>query len=228
MKSGFTLLELSTVLAILVVLAGTLFPILSQARDAARRARCLSNLRQLALAHRTYVQDYDETLPSWQLLHPGGTTTWVEFMRPYFRDPQILDEGLTSPKEKHQFTWLADYALCAWGPGGKATWEKPYWRWPGAPGRGPNGPCPMRLVDVRRPAEAVQFTDGLTIRYNLEMANRLYNPGKADSLIWRRHRNGLLNGVFLDGHARAINHRDWNRIDQDERGYFYTLAAADR
>jgi prepilin-type N-terminal cleavage/methylation domain-containing protein/prepilin-type processing-associated H-X9-DG protein len=228
MQAGFTLLELLTVLAIIIILAGLLFPVLCQARDAARRARCLSNLRQLALAHRFYVQDYDETLPSWQLIHVSGTITWVEFMRPYFRDPRILDEGLTSAKEKQQFTWLADHAFCAWGPGGKGTWEKPYWRWPGAPGRGPDEPCPMRLVEVRRPAETVQFTDGLTLRYPPEKGNRLYGPAMPDSLIWRRHRSGLLNGVFLDGHARAINDRDWNQIDQDERGYFYTLAAADR
>ena len=89
------------------------------ARDAARRTRCLSNLRQLALAHQLYVQDHDETLPSWQLLHRGTATTWVEFMSPYFRDAKILDERLTTTAEKRQFTWLADYALCAWGPGGR-------------------------------------------------------------------------------------------------------------
>jgi prepilin-type processing-associated H-X9-DG protein len=212
-------LELLTVLAILVLLAGQLFPVLSRTRDAARRAHCLSNLRQLALAHRIYVQDYDDTLPSWQLLHPGGATVWTEYLRPYFRDSRILDEGLTSAREKRQFTWLADYALCAWGPGGRGTREQPYWRWPGAPGRGPDGPRPMLRAAVLRPAEALQFTDGLTLRYNRRMAN---------SLIRRRHRNGLLNGAFLDGHARAISDREWERIERDERGYFYALAAADR
>ena len=46
--------------------------------------------------------------------------------------------------------------------------------------------------------------------------------------IRRRHGNGVLNGAFLDGHARAIPDPEWNRVSQDTRGYFYALAAADR
>jgi prepilin-type processing-associated H-X9-DG protein len=49
-----------------------------------------------------------------------------------------------------------------------------------------------------------------------------------NSFIRRRHHNGVLNGVFLDGHARAINETDWDRVDHDDQGYYFALAAADR
>ena len=49
-----------------------------------------------------------------------------------------------------------------------------------------------------------------------------------DCLIRKRHRNGLLNVAFLDGHARVVADTEWNRVGRDARGYFYALAAADR
>lgn len=60
---GFTLIELLVVIAIIAILAAILFPVFARAREAARKATCLSNLRQLAIAALMYAQDYDEVLP---------------------------------------------------------------------------------------------------------------------------------------------------------------------
>ena len=38
----------------------------------------------------------------------------------------------------------------------------------------------------------------------------------------------MLNGAFLDGHARLVTDAEWNRLGHDSQGYFYTVAAADR
>ncbi|UCH35154.1 MAG: prepilin-type N-terminal cleavage/methylation domain-containing protein [Armatimonadota bacterium] len=61
---GFTLIELLVVIAIIAILAAILFPVFARAREAARKATCLSNLKQIALAAIMYAQDYDEVLPA--------------------------------------------------------------------------------------------------------------------------------------------------------------------
>ncbi len=62
-KKGFTLIELLVVIAIIAILAAILFPVFAQAREKARQASCLSNLKQLGTATQLYVDDYDEVLP---------------------------------------------------------------------------------------------------------------------------------------------------------------------
>src|SRR4051812_38735521 len=159
---GFTLVELLIVTAILAILAALLLPISTAARDAAQRSSCLSNLRQIALAHQMYVQDNDETLPFWYVWTPDGYVVWSQFLNPYYRDPRILDQGFSDARERAASSWVADYALCAWGPGGKGTLGDPYWRWPGASSSSGVTGRPMTMAEVRRPAETMQFADGST------------------------------------------------------------------
>ena len=62
-RAGFTLIELLVVIAIIAILASILFPVFARARENARRASCLSNLKQIGLGIMQYVQDYDEHYP---------------------------------------------------------------------------------------------------------------------------------------------------------------------
>jgi prepilin-type N-terminal cleavage/methylation domain-containing protein len=86
---GFTLIELLVVMAIISLLAAMLFPVFARARENARRASCMSNVKQLALGLMMYSQDYDEKFPF--VRYPqNGTKTWDDQIFPYIKSDQVF------------------------------------------------------------------------------------------------------------------------------------------
>jgi prepilin-type N-terminal cleavage/methylation domain-containing protein len=72
-RTGFTLIELLVVIAIIALLVGLIVPSLASTRQAARSVACLSNVRQLELAHTMYMNDFREQFIDAGLGHGGLT-----------------------------------------------------------------------------------------------------------------------------------------------------------
>jgi prepilin-type N-terminal cleavage/methylation domain-containing protein/prepilin-type processing-associated H-X9-DG protein len=101
MRRGFTLIELLVVIAIIAILAAILFPVFAQAREKARSASCLSNLKQMGLAWMMYAQDYDERFPTsdgggaWNdcaiMKNKGSYGGWIgNLLLPYAKNVNIF------------------------------------------------------------------------------------------------------------------------------------------
>ncbi|HZW33527.1 MAG TPA: DUF1559 domain-containing protein [Isosphaeraceae bacterium] len=114
---GFTLIELLVVIAIIAVLIALLLPAVQSAREAARRAQCVNNLKQLALAGHNYHQTYNQ-FPSNLYLHPCYATStyywnnssWIVFLLPSMEQQPLYNAINFS------FMW-GTYQICNWGQG---------------------------------------------------------------------------------------------------------------
>jgi prepilin-type N-terminal cleavage/methylation domain-containing protein/prepilin-type processing-associated H-X9-DG protein len=128
-QRAFTLIELLVVIAIIAILAAILFPVFARARENARRASCQSNMKQIALGIKQYVQDYDEKFPmamaeattnSWVI-----QTSWVIAIQPYTKSYQVFQ--CPSEASKGNGTYVAASVLGGGGPGDNPLSANQYW-----------------------------------------------------------------------------------------------------
>ena len=110
LRTGFTLIELLVVVAIIAILAAMLLPALHRARDAGKRADCLSNERQIVTALLMFADDHDGRAPCAffnnldEAFGPDTPAQWKAVLRPYLKTPQVF-LCLNDPDRKYKSVW---------------------------------------------------------------------------------------------------------------------------
>ncbi len=113
-RRGFTLIELLVVIAIIGILIALLLPAVQAAREAARRAECMNNLKQIGLALHTY-HDVHGAFPPGQL--PGTNVSAISRILPYLEQNVLFnalnsDIGIDDPANNTVRTTQLTVFLC--------------------------------------------------------------------------------------------------------------------
>src|ERR1700682_239310 len=99
-KRAFTLIELLVVIAIIAILVSLLLPAVQKVREAANRAKCQSNLKNLGTATHNYASTYADQLPpayfSDDSVPPAQFTAGLHFMLLPYIEQTALYNGMVS------------------------------------------------------------------------------------------------------------------------------------
>ncbi len=192
-RRAFTLIELLVVIAIIAILAAILFPVFARARENARRASCMSNLKQLGLGIMQYMQDYDSVYPGHYISDGTNLVAWPVLLQPYIKSVQIFD----CPSFTYTFTGTTSSASGI--PYGYNGWLSRYWY------------ADATESAITRPTETVLVTEtggtpSQSTGYLVAWSPYVDPPATYDATIYglsSRHLDGL-NVLWCDGHVKWV------------------------
>lgn len=227
---AFTLVEVLVVISIIGLLMSVLLPSLGLARGEARRAVCLSNLRQLGFAFACYANDYDDyAMPTsekpmlywWGRIEAGGIDHKAGFVWPYLQSELKKNSVYECPAQRYG----------SYGLQGKPAGEPDSPKWitstygyngyylspPQSCWENDIGDRPwQKITTVKRPDEIFAFADtlidssssGPPLNTALLDPPDLYKSGVWEKNLWPttcfRHHNKT-NVVFVDGHCSPMD-----------------------
>lgn len=191
---GFTLVELLVVISIIALLIALLLPALQGARELARSAQCMSNLRQLATATTNYATYWDNRMVPRRI--DGSGPLWNQRLTNFFMDPGIdyrdLDGIFHCPSqiERSANNWRSGYGVMTFGVAFLIL-DTRY----GAEEE------PAILDRLPNPTQTIMFA-GQDTRNSPLGSTHVQNTGSPGSEFRGRH-NGADNIVFVDSHVQS-------------------------
>ena len=210
-RTGFTLVELLVVVAVIALLVALLMPAMARAKESARTASCLNNLHQLSLADAAYSSDYKGRYPwflNWLYTKPGDLTSGRVY--PYLRTKGVnlcpTDRTLQASKPRGPATGQSP-------PFGNSNYPRDY--------SYPMNCCVCHVTDVAQflaPSRTLLHMEGNLGRQDY---SGQVGPVLANSAMAFRH-NGRGHLLFADLHLESKNARTYKPLEQSKRFWFPT------